>query len=357
MKNTAFRSLLLKWHKEKNNRQMPWKGELNPYKVWLSEIILQQTRVEQGMAYYENFIKTFPNISALAKAKDEKVYKLWEGLGYYSRCKNVLATARFIAYENEGKFPETYEGLLKLKGIGPYTAAAISSFCFALPKPVIDGNVYRVLARIFKIKISPDITEGKKYFAGLATELIDQENPGAYNQAIMDFGATVCKPALPLCDSCIFKKHCGAYLEKNVLAYPVKLKKITKRERWFTWFIFHYNKKIFIQKRTEKDIWENLSEFYLAETEKPLKWTAKAIHKFLSGKMDAPESGEIRIHKSTKQMLTHQLVHAVFIEIEFKKPVHFHAQNEGKWISRKQLTRTSFPVIIRNHLENSIMLS
>ncbi|MEO7209316.1 MAG: NUDIX domain-containing protein, partial [Chitinophagaceae bacterium] len=195
------------------------------------------------------------------------------------------------------------------------------------------------------------------YFARLATDLIDQKNPGAYNQAIMDFGATVCKPALPLCDSCIFKKYCGAYLEKNVLAYPVKLKKITKRERWFTWFVFHHNEKIFIQKRTAKDIWENLFEFYLVETGKSANWTMSTVKKFVAEKLDVSESGEIHIHKTAKQILTHQLIHAVFIEIELKNTVHFHVQNEGKWISRKQLTQTSFPVIIRNHLVNSIMLS
>ncbi|MFZ1798630.1 MAG: A/G-specific adenine glycosylase [Chitinophagaceae bacterium] len=357
MKNAAFSKLLLKWHKEINDRQMPWKGELNPYKVWLSEIILQQTRVAQGTAYYENFIKAFPDIFCLAKAKDEKVYKLWEGLGYYSRCKNMLVTARVIAFENDGKFPESYEGLLQLKGIGPYTAAAISSFCFGLPKPVIDGNVYRVLARIFKIKISPDTTEGKKYFVSVATGLIDQKKPGDYNQAIMDFGATVCKPLLPLCERCIFKKYCGAFLEKNVLAYPVKIKKIIKRERWFTWFVFQHNEKIFIQKRAAKDIWENLCEFYLVETGKPLHWTKPAVRKFLTEKLNVSGAGEIRIHKTAKQTLTHQLIHAVFIEIELSHTVHFQNPNEGKWISREQLTQTSFPVIIRNHLANSIMLS
>lgn len=357
MKNTAFSRMLLKWHKEKNQRQMPWKGETDPYKVWLSEIILQQTRVQQGTAYYKSFIKTFPTIFDLAKAKDEKVYKLWEGLGYYSRCKNMLVTARFLAFEKNGNFPENYEGLLKLKGIGPYTAAAIASFCFGLPKPVIDGNVYRVLARIFKIKLSPDSAEGKKYFTTLATDLIDKKDPGAYNQAIMDFGATVCKPALPLCGNCILQKNCGAFLENKVMAYPVKLKKMIKRERWFTYFVFHNNAKIFIQKRTAKDIWENLFEFYLIENKKPEKWTARKVQKFLVEKLNIQDAAEIVIHKPAKQILTHQLIHAVFIEIELAHTVHFHSQNEGKWISRKQLAQTSFPVIIRDHLENSIMLS
>ena len=336
---------------------MPWKGEADPYKVWLSEIILQQTRVDQGTSYYTNFVQTFPHIYSLAKAKDEKVFKLWEGLGYYARCKNMLATARFIAFENDGKFPESYEELLKLKGIGPYTASAIASFCYNLPKPVIDGNVYRVLARVFKIKKSPDTTEGKKYFVGLAAELIDKKRPGMYNQAIMDFGATVCKPALPLCDSCIFQKTCGAFLEEKVLAFPVKLKRITRRERWFTYFIFYMGEKVFIQKRTGSDIWQNLYEFFLKETGKPMKWTEQKIRKYIDRELSIPEKVEICIHPPMKQMLTHQVIHAVFIEVHLKKMPTMLLQFDGKWLNKKQLRETGFPVIIRRFLENSIMLS
>src|ERR1700749_1524911 len=198
-KKDPFTTLLLKWHNGKNSRVMPWKGEKNPYKIWLSEVILQQTRVEQGWSYYEKFVETFPTIHDLATAPEQKVFKLWEGLGYYSRCKNLIATAKRIDTEYKGVFPSTYEELLQLKGIGPYTAAAISSFAFGLPHAVVDGNVNRVLARDFGIETPFDTTEGKKIFSILAQELLDKKNSSAYNQAIMDLGATVCTPRNPLC--------------------------------------------------------------------------------------------------------------------------------------------------------------
>lgn len=204
---------------------MPWKGEKDPYKIWLSEIILQQTRVEQGLSYYNNFIKTFPDIQQLAKAKDEKIFKLWEGLGYYTRCRNLIASARFVAKEKKGKFPDSYEEIKALKGVGPYTAAAISSFAFNLPHAVVDGNVFRVLARVFGIDKPTDTTEGKKYFTQLAEELLDKKRPGLYNQAIMDFGAMICKPASPLCATCCFKKHCIAFQRDRINELPVKEKK------------------------------------------------------------------------------------------------------------------------------------
>ena len=221
---------------------MPWKGEKDPYKIWLSEIILQQTRVEQGLAYYTNFIKTFPTVHQLAKAPDEKVFKLWEGLGYYSRCRNLLATARFISKELKGKFPDNYESIKALKGIGPYTAAAISSFAYNLPHAVVDGNVFRVLARVFGISKSIDSTEGKKQFTVLAEELLDKNHPGLYNQAIMDFGAVICKPAAPLCDTCVFKKECYAFRHNKVNALPVKEKKINIKKRWFYYLVLEYSK-------------------------------------------------------------------------------------------------------------------
>jgi len=201
-----FAELLIKWNKKENKRVMPWKGEKDPYKIWLSEIILQQTRVEQGLEYYNRFVKVFPEINKLAKAPDKKIFKLWEGLGYYTRCRNLITTARFIVKEKKGVFPQTYEEIISLKGVGPYTAAAISSFAFNLPHAVVDGNVYRVLSRVFGIKKPVDSTEGKKYFNGLANELLSKEQPGIYNQAIMDFGAIICKPSSPLCTACVFRK-------------------------------------------------------------------------------------------------------------------------------------------------------
>lgn len=357
MKKIAFQRRLLKWHKEQNLRQMPWKGEKDPYKVWLSEIILQQTRVEQGMAYYQNFTQAFPNIQSLANAHEDTVYKLWEGLGYYSRCKNMLKTARLITLENKGKFPDTYDGLVKLPGIGPYTAAAIASFCFSLPYPVMDGNVFRVLARVFKINLSSGTSEGKKYFSQLAGDLLDHQKPGLYNQALMDFGATVCKHALPLCVGCIFQNSCGAYLENKVSDYPVKSKKIKLKERWFTWFIFCHRGKIYIQKRTSKDIWENLFEFYLLETNQSKDWSEKAVMKWLASEFESMELSAIRIYPAQTQKLTHQLIHARFIEIMIQSPIKPQKQFKGNWVSRKQLDHTGFPAMIRNFLEKSIMLS
>ena len=217
MRKNVFSNRLLKWNREQNTRQMPWKGEKDPYKIWLSEIILQQTRVEQGLSYYNNFIKTFPDIHKLAKAKDSTIFKLWEGLGYYTRCRNLIATARYISKDLHGKFPNTYEDIKSLKGIGPYTAAAISSFAFSLPHAVVDGNVFRVLARIYGIDRPVDSTKGKNFFTALADKLLDINQPGLYNQAIMDFGAVVCKPALPQCTKCIFKKHMACMPSHNEL--------------------------------------------------------------------------------------------------------------------------------------------
>jgi A/G-specific adenine glycosylase len=210
-KNTFFTQQLLKWDKKQNSRAMPWKGEKDPYKIWLSEIILQQTRVEQGLGYYNRFIAEFPTIHDLAKAPETKVFKLWEGLGYYTRCKNIIITARYISSELKGKFPVTYNDILKLKGVGPYTAAAIASFAFNLPHAVVDGNVFRVLARYFGIDTPIDSITGKKNFTVLANELIDKKIPGKYNQALMDFGAVLCKPQQPLCDTCPLKPNCSAY--------------------------------------------------------------------------------------------------------------------------------------------------
>ena len=220
---------------------MPWKGEKDPYKIWLSEVILQQTRVEQGRAYYEKFIDQFPTIQDLAKAKDEKVFKLWEGLGYYNRCRNLLHTARQITKDQKGVFPNTYDSLLSLKGVGPYTAAAIASFAFNLPYAVVDGNVFRVLSRFYGIATPIDTKEGLQIFNELADKNLAEKTPGTYNQAIMDFGATVCKPSTPDCSTCNLSAKCVAFNVNKVNQLPVKLKRITKKKRHFDFFCFNYN--------------------------------------------------------------------------------------------------------------------
>ena len=237
-----FTQILLNWHENENDRTMPWKGEKNPYKIWLSEIILQQTRVDQGMNYYLEFINKYPTVTDLALANDDDVFKLWEGLGYYSRCKNMLISARQIVNEYNGVFPADYDSILKLKGVGPYTAAAIASFAYDLPHAVLDGNVFRVLARYFGISTPIDGSEGKVYFAQLAKQLLHEGASASYNQAIMDFGATICTPKLPLCSVCVFNQQCEAFFNKKVQELPVKAKKRRNGKDGF--IIYWQNMKI-----------------------------------------------------------------------------------------------------------------
>ncbi|MEO1264044.1 MAG: A/G-specific adenine glycosylase, partial [Bacteroidota bacterium] len=235
-----------------NHRPLPWKGEKNPYLIWLSEIILQQTRVEQGLPYFEKFKKKYPTVKDLANAPEDEVMKMWEGLGYYSRARNLHAAAKFIADELNGTFPDTFHEILGLKGVGPYTAAAIASFAYGLPHAVVDGNVYRVLSRFFGIEEPIDTTAGKKLFAALAQELLDEKQAGNYNQAIMDFGATHCTPALPACTSCLMKSKCTAFQKNTVNKLPVKIKKTKRRQRFFNYLILNEKGNVFIKKRTQK---------------------------------------------------------------------------------------------------------
>ncbi|HEX7844958.1 MAG TPA: A/G-specific adenine glycosylase [Chitinophagaceae bacterium] len=345
-----FATILLKWNKDQNTRQMPWKGEKDPYKIWLSEIILQQTRVEQGLNYYNNFIKTFPDIHKLAKAPDEKVFKLWEGLGYYSRCRNLITTARYIAKDIKGKFPDNYEEIRSLKGIGPYTAAAIGSFAFNLPYAVVDGNVFRVLSRVFGIEKPIDSTEGKKYFTTLAQELLDKKQPGSYNQAIMDFGAVVCKP-VPACQHCVFNKKCAAFIENRIADLPVKEKKIIVKKRWFYYLVLEYKNEIAIRQRVEKDIWQQLYEFPMLELAKE-----NTIEHILSlaekqGVINRSGYDIISISPLLRQQLSHQLIAGRFIRLKLKrKPA-----NNKNWVfvSEKKINNYAFPRIINQyHAEN-----
>lgn len=343
-----FTALLLKWNREQNDRQMPWKGEKDPYKIWLSEIILQQTRVEQGWNYYTNFIATFPDVQQLAKAKDEKIFKLWEGLGYYTRCRNLIASARFIANERKGKFPDTYEEIKGLKGVGPYTAAAISSFAFNLPYAVVDGNVFRVLARVFGIDKPTDSTEGKKYFTQLAEELLDKKQPGLYNQAIMDFGAVVCKPVSPICTACCFQKSCIAFQDNRVNELPVKEKKIKIRKRWFYYLLLDYKNEIAIRQRTEKDIWQDLYEFPLIES--PVELGKKALLQQIETRklFDTKNAELFSISPLFKQQLSHQLIAGQFIRFKVKRK--FSGAESWQWIAKNKIGKYAFPRFINQYL-------
>lgn len=348
---SEFPTLLLKWNREQNRREMPWKGEKDPYRIWLSEIILQQTRVEQGLAYYQRFIQHFPNIKALATADDTLVFKLWEGLGYYSRCRNLLITARYIASERNGIFPETYEEIKALKGIGPYTAAAISSFAFNLPHAVVDGNVFRVLSRLFGIDTPIDSTEGKKIFTHLANELIDKSQPGLYNQAIMDFGAIVCKPALPLCPTCIFNKHCSAFLENKVNELPVKEKKITIKKRWFYYLVLEHKGKLAIRQRTGKDIWNQLYEFPVIETTAEQK-TEDLLELAVQQKwLSAKKYSIAYISPLFKQQLSHQTIAGRFISVQVERVGKL--PEDINWVSKKEMAAYPFPRFINQFLSTN----
>jgi A/G-specific adenine glycosylase len=348
-----FTTSLIAWNRNENTRQMPWKGEKDPYKIWISEIILQQTRVQQGLAYYNRFIKTFPNVKSLATAPEQKVFKLWEGLGYYSRCRNLIASAKFIHDKLEDKFPEDYVQILSLKGIGNYTASAIASFAFNKPYAVLDGNVFRVLSRFFGIEIPINTTTGKKYYSELAQMLLDKKNPAEYNQAIMDFGAVICKPSVPLCLECPFQKKCVAFLKDKVSLLPVNEKIIKQKERFFNYLIVEHKQKIYVKERTQKDIWQNLYEFILIETESLLdEMDFLNSDPFLS----IFESNDFKVKTISKiysQKLTHQLIRGRFFYIELKKPL----KNPGQLslVPEKQLNRLPVPKFIATYLTEKKM--
>ena len=347
-----FTQKLMEWDKNSNNRAMPWKKEKDPYKIWISEIILQQTRVEQGREYYNRFISKYPDVKSLAKAKDNEVFKLWEGLGYYSRCRNLLMAARFIQNDCKGKFPDTYEVILSLKGVGPYSAAAIASFAYNLPHAVVDGNVMRVLSRFFRIATPIDTTEGKKTFNELAQSLLDSKNAGLYNQAIMDLGATVCKPQSPVCNSCPLSKRCISYKEGDMNLYPAKSKKIKIRHRWFNYFIIQCGESYYVRKRKEKDIWQQLHEFVLIETEKAItaeEWSTDYRLKNMLGRtFKVISQTDLRMQK-----LTHQHVHGSFFTIAINKAVELDGY-ERKTIS--QIKRLAFPMMIAEFLRENRFL-
>ncbi len=353
MNNKKFTKLLLEWNDTYNNRQMPWKGEKDPYKIWLSEVILQQTRVEQGWAYYEKFITSYPTVRQLAAAKDDDVFKLWEGLGYYNRCRNLLFTARFIVSDLKGNFPEDYNNILSLKGVGPYTAAAIASFAFNLPYAVVDGNVFRVLARVFGIDTPTDSTQGINQFTQLANEVLDSKQPGIYNQAIMDFGATICKPLVPLCSDCLLQKICTACNNGLVNILPVKEKVLLRKNRWFYYFLFELDGKILVHQRNLKDIWQSLFEFYLLESKEQLHWDEAAVKQWLQVQLGITKAVVTNISAIQKQQLTHQQIKGQFIRIQLitmpKTLQHYH------WQDAEKLNELAFPKFINQYLEMPLL--
>jgi len=351
--NLDFTKNLLDWNAVENSRPMPWKGEKDPYKIWLSEIILQQTRVEQGWSYYEKFIEAYPTVKQLAKAPEKKIFKLWEGLGYYSRCRNLIDTARKIAKDFNGKFPDSFEEIKKLKGVGPYTASAIASFAFNLPHAVVDGNVERVLSRYFGVTAPVDISAGKKFYNSLAFALLDKKNPGIYNQAMMDFGAVICKPQNPQCANCVQAKDCMAFRHDWISLFPVKARSIVKKNRWFYYFIVETNDgRVYIRKRDQKDIWKNLYEFVLWETGQLIPQSQLLSSRFTIDFFRKIKYSAGPISKVYRQQLTHQTIHGQFIYLRLQKPL---APSDGYILVEKdQLQDYPFPKLINEHLQNPV---
>lgn len=343
----SFSKKLLEWYNP-NIRNLPWKKTKDAYKIWLSEIILQQTRVEQGTPYYLAFVKQYPTVKKLAQAPLDEVLKLWEGLGYYSRARNLHSAAQLVMSLHHGKFPASHAEILKLKGIGNYTAAAIASFAYDLPHAVVDGNVYRVLSRVFGIETPIDSTAGKQQFEALAEKLLDKKNPALYNQAVMDFGALVCKPQQPLCGQCPFSSECKAYASDKISLLPVKAKKLLKKERHFHYIVLHDANNLYIRQRTDRDIWKGLFEFPMEEDVSG-QWSIDNSE-ILQGIGRTPSTFEHR--PVYKQTLSHQYINGYFYEIRLKKLPN----PEQSWlkIPKTSLLSYAFPKIIRSYLADRL---
>ena len=344
----SFSNLLIKWYLQKK-RDLPWRNTINPYLIWLSEIMLQQTRVAQGMPYFLSFTTAFPTVFDLAKANEEQVLKLWQGLGYYSRARNLHQTAQYIATELNGIFPDTYIDLLKLKGVGEYTAAAKASFAYNEVVPVVDGNVFRVLSRIFDIETDIAQASAKKEFAALAFELMPKDSPAIFNQAIMEFGALQCVPKSPNCSICVFNESCAALQKKKVDQLPIKSKKLKVRNRYFNYIVASdENENTIIQKRTSKGIWHNLYEFPLLETEKEENFD------FVSEQIQNEyfkENNISSILETTDKSIVHKLSHQ-HLHIKFWKVSLNGTIKEG--INHEKLKTFPFPIVIHNYIEKEL---
>jgi A/G-specific adenine glycosylase len=347
----SFSQKIIRWYLE-NKRDLPWRNSNEPYNIWLSEIILQQTRVEQGLPYYYRFIEKYPSLKSLAEAEEDEVLKLWQGLGYYSRARNMLYTAREVLKNYGGKFPDNYKDILNLKGVGDYTAAAISSFAFDLPYACVDGNVYRALSRIFGIYTPIDSTAGKKEFSSIANELIDQSNPGIFNQGMMEFGARQCKPTNPDCSICPFSIECFALKNNATKNLPVKSKNTTVKERYLNYLVLNYNNGLFLKKRIEKDIWQNMYDFPLIETqtqtEEKTILSTENLNKYLKNKKWT--------FRAVSETYTHQLSHRKLLVRFYEIDIESNGANSLKenyiFAEPEDLKSYSTPKLIENYLND-----
>lgn len=337
---------LIGWYKQ-NKRDLPWRETKDPYRIWLSEIILQQTRVAQGLPYYLKFVEAFPTVFDLAKAPEQKVLKLWQGLGYYSRARNLHAAAKQVAKQHKGVFPSSFGELKKLKGVGDYTAAAISSFCFGKAHAVVDGNVFRLLSRLHAIDTPINSTAGKKQFSQLANELLHKKDPGTFNQAIMEFGAQYCAPGNPDCENCVLLAHCAAGSTGKAKNFPVKTTKTSVTTRHLEYFFISAKQKTFIEKRGKGDIWQGLYQLPVLEFEQTAPKN-KVLKRFSKEILLKNSDFEVRMVSNIKKhQLSHQNILARFWQITLSPT---SVPGKYKQVEIKNLKKYPFPVLIGNHL-------
>lgn len=346
MDKRYFSRKIVEWYLE-NKRDLPWRQTSDPYKIWLSEVILQQTRVNQGLPYYNNFVSTYPTVQSLAAADEREVLRMWQGLGYYTRARNLHKCAGTIAGPHGGAFPTSYSDLKKLPGIGDYTAAAIASFAFREPVAVLDGNVFRVLSRLFGLTDPIDSPKGKLNFAKVATSLLSKERPDLHNQAMMEFGATVCLPANPQCQECIFRKNCIAARDGVQAFLPVKSKAPACRRRYFNYFVFKKGRSLLMRQRTEKDIWLGLFDFPLIEKNKPLPLRQLVA----SVDLHSTTSQKISVTPVYKHILSHQTIFCRFIIVPWSKNI-WPRQNGLEFYSFREIDRLPKPALISRFLDD-----
>ncbi len=353
MDNRYFSLKVAEWY-QLNKRLLPWRKTKNPYHVWLSEIVLQQTRVIQGLPYYKKFIEAFPTVFDLAKAPEQKVLRLWQGLGYYTRARNLHKCAREVVDRYSGKFPENFEELKTLPGIGDYTAAAIASIAFGKRVAVVDGNVSRVLSRIYGIETPINSPVGKKTFFDLANKLIPAAHPDLHNQAVMEFGALYCTPQNPRCEGCVFASSCVANRNSLQTVLPVKQRLKKARKRYFYYFAIQKGRSFLMKKRNEKDIWHGLYDFYLVERSRPAD--AEKIFgedkdlKKLSGRKKISEISNIYKH-----VLSHQIIYSRFIQLKLSESPTLNG-SELKFYSLKRVAELPKPVLISRFLTDQQLL-
>ena len=334
-----------------NRRDLPWRHTKDPYRIWLSEVILQQTRVDQGTNYWHKFVAHYPTVNDLAAATEDEVLKDWQGLGYYSRARNLHAAAKMVVAEHDGIFPSSAAALLKLKGVGAYTAAAVASIAYDEPVAVVDGNVYRVLSRVFGMDNPIDEGPGQKAFAALAQELLDRKAPGTHNQAVMEFGALQCVPRNPKCDQCPLEATCEARRSGQIEALPVKARKTKVRDRFFYYFILNHGNSFYIRKRSAKGIWQNLYEFPLQESDQKEALDDIINKAVKEGWYDPKDAVLQKVSPPIKHVLSHQRLHTRFLEIT----VENLTQAPEDWIkvNRETFSNYAIPRLIDRYLQDA----